>query len=142
MRICFHLLKKILNIYAIHGFARLQFQMFSAPGLSAHTSSCVLFMNLSRCPQLLLHLFQPRKKLQHRLISLCSWFSPKFRISNSLLSFPVPQPEEQHRMWNHKYINVFQNHPGRGGGVRKLVKISFPGLRNDKSVDRSTESCE
>lgn len=43
MTVCSHLLKKILNIHASHRFANLHFQIFSAPGLSAHTTSYVPF---------------------------------------------------------------------------------------------------
>lgn len=43
-----HIKKNILNIYAIHGFTNLQFQIFTAPGLSAYTASCMPFTNTPR----------------------------------------------------------------------------------------------
>lgn len=124
-------------MHAVHGFANLQFQIFSAPGLSAYTTSSVPFTNTPRFLQLMPYSFQQGKNIQKKLLFVHgleeNWES--IFLFLSLSPFLLPLPEKQHRMWDHKCINVFPNHPGGGGRVRKLAKISFPGLRNDKSVD-------
>lgn len=94
--------------------------MFAAPGLSAHTASCVRFTNR---PGFLQGRPRSGKELQQSLISLCSWFGAKLRIILSVsFSFPLTPPEEQHRLWDHKYIYELQNHHGESGGVKNMFK--------------------
>ena len=72
MIVCSYLFLKIPNI---HGFENLQFQMFSAPGLSAHTiSACPLqkhpgFLQLFPCS------FQEARNHQQRLVAVVQSFS-------------------------------------------------------------------
>ena len=71
--VCSYLFLKIPNI---HGFENLPFQMFSAPGLSAHpTSACPLqkhpgFLQLFPCS------FQEARNHQQRFVVVVQWLRP------------------------------------------------------------------
>lgn len=55
-----------------------------------------------------------QRKNFNSVTSLCSCFGAKLRVSLSVsFSFPLTPPEEEHRMWDHKYIYVFQNQHGK-----------------------------
>lgn len=78
---------------------------------------------------------EPLTEVNFSLFMVC------YKIENQSLSLSLPccPTKEQHWMWDHKHINLFQNCHGGGGGVMKLVKISFPALRNDKFIDLGWE---
>lgn len=87
--------------------------------------------------QLLPCSFQEGRNLQERLLSLFMvWnktedqsispsLSPPLSFSFPLSPpppFPFPPPEKQHRMWDHKYINVFHVTLGEVEGSGNLLK--------------------